>query len=193
MVGINRLAYMKELSPKNLQEKIALQRDQAAYKQLFLSYYGDLYRFAIGFVRVKEAAEEVVSDVMLRIWCQEEKLLLVDNLAVYLYRATRNRCLNYIRDNQKHSTTSLEQFDDCFQYPQSNPEEAYLRNEWTGRLQEAVSGLPPKCKMVYKLVREDGLTYKEVAAILEISENTVDRHLNNALHKMVRSVKAYVL
>ena len=184
---------MKNVSPKQLQERIALQRDQQAYKQVFFYYYENLYRFALGFVRVKEAAEEVVSDVLLNIWCQGEKLTHVDNLTVYLYRATRNRCLNYIRDHHKYNTAPLENFDDCFQYPQANPEETFLNREWNSRLREAVSDLPPKCRMVYKLVREDGLSYREVASIMEISENTVDRHLNNALHKMIRSVKAYVL
>ncbi|HEV7329489.1 MAG TPA: RNA polymerase sigma-70 factor [Flavisolibacter sp.] len=184
---------MKSLSPKQLQERVALQRDQQAYKQLFFYYYQNLCRFALGFVRVKEAAEEVVSDVMLKVWSQGETLSRVDNLTVYLYRATRNRCLNYIRDHQKHNTTSLEQLEDCFQYPHVNPEEAFINREWNNRLREAVSGLPPKCQMVYKLVREDGLSYKDVATIMEISENTVDRHLNNALHKMIRSVRAYVV
>ena len=55
-----------------------------------------------------------------------------------------------------------------------------------------IRGLPPKCQMVYKLVREDGLSYREVSVIMNISENTVDRHLNNALHKLIKAVKLYL-
>ena len=57
----------------------------------------------------------------------------------------------------------------------------------------AVKKLPPKCQMVYKLIREEGFTYKEVAQLLDISSNTVDRHLNNALHKLIHTVKEYYL
>lgn len=184
---------MKLLSLQQLQQKVAFERDELAYKAIFFQFFPLLFPFAKGFVKTKEAAEEVVSDVMMNIWLKGERLAQVDNLTVYLYRATRNRCLNQIRDRRKHSTCSLEQPDEYFRYHQSNPEESLLENEWSGKLREAVSGLPPKCQLVYKLVREDGLTYKEVASILDISENTVDRHLNNALHKMVKSVRAYVL
>jgi RNA polymerase sigma-70 factor (family 1) len=184
---------MKSWSLNQLQKKIALERDELAYKELFFHFYPSLTRFAIGFVKLREAAEEVVSDVMLKIWTLEDKLDTIDNLTVYLYRAIRNRSLNYIRDNQKHIARSLDILDDAFQYPQPDPEEFFLQNEWKEQMRSAVAGLPPKCQMVYKLIRENGLTYREVAAVMNISENTVDRHLNNALHKMVKSVKAYAL
>lgn len=184
---------MISLSQKQLQHKVAFERDEQAYKEIFFQYYQRLSRFALGFVKVKEAAEEVVSDVLLKVWSLGEKLDMIDNLTVYLYRATRNRSLNYIRDNQKHSAESLDALEDVFQFHPGNTENSLLQREWKQQMQQAISCLPPKCQMVYKLVREDGFTYKEVAAVLEISENTVDRHLNNALHKLVYSVKAYAL
>jgi RNA polymerase sigma-70 factor (ECF subfamily) len=72
-----------------------------------------------------------------------------------------------------------------------NPEELMLREELRQKIAQAIRELPPKCQMVYKLVREDGFRYKEVAAILNISENTVDRHLSNALHKLKQTVGIY--
>jgi RNA polymerase sigma-70 factor (ECF subfamily) len=73
-----------------------------------------------------------------------------------------------------------------------NPEQVMLREELTATITSAIKELPPKCQMAYKLVREDGFSYKEVASIMGISENTVDRHLNNALHKLTRAVRTYV-
>jgi RNA polymerase sigma-70 factor (ECF subfamily) len=183
---------MKSLSLKNLQHKIAHHRDQQAYKDLFFLFYQPLFRFALGFVKEKFAAEEVVSDVMTKIWTLENRLGQIDNLTVYLYRATRNQSLNYIRNNRKHAAQSLDLLDEVYAIPQDSPEAVYLTGEWAREVKKAVAGLPPRCQMVYKLVREDGFTYKEVAAVLEISENTVDRHLNNALHKMLKTVNAYV-
>ena len=172
---------------------MALDRDEQAYRQLFFYYYPRLVRFALSFVTIKEAAEEVVSDVLLKVWALDDQLQKIDNLTVYLFRATRNRSLNYLRDHQKHAARSLDPFDDSFSYPLSDPEALLLQTEWKTRMQRAVESLPPKCGRVYKLVREQGLSYREVAAVMEISENTVDRHLNNALHKMVKAVKAYAL
>jgi RNA polymerase sigma factor (sigma-70 family) len=72
-----------------------------------------------------------------------------------------------------------------------NPEELLIKDELTYRIASAINDLPPKCQQVYKLVREEGFTYKEVAQLLDISTNTVDRHLNNALHKLMHTVKEY--
>lgn len=184
---------MKSLPQKTLQYKIALHRDQQAYKELFFLYYQPLNRFAMGFVKDKTAAEEVVSDVMTKVWTLEERLNQIDNLAVYLYRATRNQSLNYIRNNYKHTAQSLDELENVYFIPKNDPETILLASEWTNLVKNGVAGLPPRCQMVYKLVREDRLSYKEVAAILEISENTVDRHLNNALHKLLKAVKSYVV
>jgi RNA polymerase sigma-70 factor (family 1) len=181
---------MNSLSLKCFQQKVALERDEQAYRHLFLYYYPNLSRFAIGFVKTKEAAEEVVSDVMLKIWAMNERLNSIDNLTVYLFRATRNQSLNYLRSNQK-TRQSVEATEENFGYDDLTPETLLLDNEWKEQFRLAVLNLPPKCQMVYKLIREDGLTYKEAAQVMEISENTVDRHLNNALHKLTNCLKAY--
>lgn len=181
---------MNSLSLKCFQQKVALERDEQAYRQLFLHYYHTLSRFTLGFVKTKEAAEEVVSDVMLKVWSMNDRLNEIDNLTVYLLRATRNQSLNYLRSQQKMKQ-SVEASDENFGYDNLTPETLLLDNEWKAQFRLAVAKLPPKCQMVYKLIKEDGLTYKEAAQVMEISENTVDRHLNNALHKLTASLKAY--
>ena len=183
---------MNSFSIKILQDHIAFQRDEQAYKRLFLYYYKQLAQFALGFVKTKEAAEEVVSDVMLKIWTLDGRLSEVDNLTVYLYRATRNQSLNYLRGSRNPSFVSYEVSDEVFGLDVCTPESFCLHNEWKEHLRVAVGNLPPKCQMVYKLVREDGLSYKEAAEIMDISENTVDRHLNTALHKLVDGLRSYV-
>jgi len=182
---------MDSLSLKTLQDQVAYQRDEKAYRRLFLYYYHQLSRFAFGFVKTKEAAEEVVSDVMLKLWTLDERLSGVANLTVYLYRATRNQSLNHIRGNKHRAVSTYEVTDEVFGFDNYTPESFCLANEWNEQLRLAVGSLPPKCQMVYKLVREDGLTYKEAAQVMEISENTVDRHLNNALHKLIKGLRAY--
>ena len=184
---------MKKLDLQQLQQKVAIERDEQAYRQMFFYYYPRLSRFALPFVGIKEAAEEVVSDVMLRVWALGDGLQRIDNLTVYLFRATRNRSLNYIRDHQKHAARSLDLLEDTLPYTHTDPETSLLQNEWKSLMQAAVERLPPRCGTVYRLVRENGLSYREVAAIMEISENTVDRHLNNALHKLVKAVKTYAM
>lgn len=183
---------MKELPVKELQERVAARRDQKAYKELFLRFYTPLTVFSLPIVKSSEAAEEVVSDVMLNVWNLGEALLKVDNLTVYLYRAVKNRSLNYSSRKPLLSSTDCDCMAERLECPDLNPCERMQKAELSRCFSVAVAALPPKCAMVYHLIKEEGLTYRQAAAVLSISENTVDRHLNNALHKLVKAVRLHL-
>jgi RNA polymerase sigma-70 factor (family 1) len=175
-----------------LQEQIARKRDERCYKRLFFHFYKPLLRFALSYIKCTETAEEIVSDVMMKVWTMKEDLAAINNLKVYLYRSVKNGCLNHISKSNKYPVTDIENTDVVLNTDLYNPEEVALKNELRNKILTAIKELPPKCQMVYKLVREDGLTYREVAVVMNISENTVDRHLNNALHKLIKAVKLYL-
>lgn len=177
---------------KLLQAKIALERDERSYKQLFLAFHKSLQRFAYGFVKQREAAEEIVSDVLMKLWTMKEALLQIDHLKLYLFTATRNASVNYLAKNSKYTSWDIEHIAPEHDLSFYNPEELLLGNELQNAIAATIRSLPPKCQMAYLLVRENGFTYKEVAAIMDISENTVDRHLNIAMHKLSESVKIYL-
>ena len=83
-----------------LQQQIARYDDQHAYKELFKGLYHFLYPFARTIVKEKETAEEVVSDVFIKVWEKRKQLEKVENLKVYLYVSTRNIAINYL-DRQR--------------------------------------------------------------------------------------------
>lgn len=167
-----------------LQQQTAIYRDENAYKRLFLHFYNGLTRFAITYVKQPEIAEEVVSDVMLQIWTMKEALNNVQNLKVYLFTAVRNTAINYLVKKRNYTTWDIDQIAPGNMDAPLTPEDVTIDRELKEHFAIAISKLPPKCQMVYKLVRENNFSYKEVAAIMDISENTVDRHLNIAMHRL---------
>lgn len=175
-----------------LQEQIAFHRDERCYKRLFFIFYKPLLNFTLSYTKNTEAAEEIVSDILMKMWMMKEGLAGINNLKVYLYRSVKNSALNYLTKHQKYSTVDIDDPDIQLNLELYNPEEVAIKNEFKNKIASAIKSLPPKCQMVYKLVREEGMTYKEVSLILNISENTVDRHLNNALHKLIQAVKVYL-
>jgi RNA polymerase sigma-70 factor (family 1) len=177
---------------KLLQEKIAYERDERSYKLLFLHFYKGLLGLAITFVKSQETAEEIVSDVMMKIWNMQAGLAGVDNLKLYLYTAVKNTAITYLTKNSKYTHWDIEHIEVSLNLDIYSPEDILLRDEFRKKVAAAIKSLPPKCQLVYKLVREDELTYREVALLMNISENTVDRHLNIALHKLAESVKTYL-
>jgi RNA polymerase sigma-70 factor (ECF subfamily) len=149
-------------------------------------------RFAFSFLKVQESAEEVAADVLLKLWTMKEALLEVHSIKTYLYTATKNAAINYLEKNKKYTTWDLENIDVELTPGTGNPEAVLLNDELRTVICDAIMTLPPKCRLVYKLIREDGLTYKEVADILDISVHTVDSHLTKALHKLIAVLKLYI-
>lgn len=174
-----------------LQEQIAIYRNENAYKRLFLHFYKGLVRFAGAYVGQHEVAEEVVSDVMLKVWTMQESLLEIKNLRIYLFKAVRNGAINYLVKNRRYTVWDIDHIAPETLTSPNTPEEEAINRELKRHFAEAVSQLPPKCQMVYKLIRENSFTYREVAAILDISENTVDRHLSIAMQRLGAVLETY--
>jgi RNA polymerase sigma-70 factor (ECF subfamily) len=110
---------------------------------------------------------------------------------VYLFTAVRNTSINYLVKSRHYTTWDIDQVaPEHFAGPLT-PEELAIGRELKQLFATAIAKLPPKCQMVYKLVREDRFTYREVADIMDISENTVDRHLNIAMHRLSETLQAH--
>lgn len=171
-----------------LQRRIALYDDELAYREIFFKFYNALVRFAVTFLEEKESAEEVVSDVLIKIWQNRKTLTSIENLRVYLYVSTRNTAINYLSRQRKTAVVSLDDLTIDFPSPALNPEELMITAEMMRRINQAVNSLPPRCKIVFQLVREDGLPYKEVAEILNISIKTIDNQLAIAVRKISEAI-----
>jgi RNA polymerase sigma-70 factor (family 1) len=172
-----------------LQRQIARFDDQQAYRLLFTALYPYLYPFARTLVKAKEPAEEVVSDVFMKVWEKRQELEKIENLKVYLYVATRHIALNYLEKQRRNATDTL----DHFQASELisvyiDPEQLLITADMMQLLRKAIDRLPPKCRVIFKLVKEDGLKYREVAEILNISTKTVENQVTIALQKLGNAV-----
>lgn len=164
--------------------------DQTAFRQIYTYFYTRLYQFALAIVKTRESSEEIVEDVFVRIWQQRTGLPAIQNLRVYLYTATKNSSLNYLSKKARESIT--EPFDHIhvgLSGSDIDPEQILITSEMYRKVQQAVDALPPRCKMIFKLVREDGLRYKEIAEILNISVNTIDVQMAIAVKKIAASLQ----
>jgi RNA polymerase sigma-70 factor (ECF subfamily) len=175
-------------SLKYLQSRIACCDDQAAYKELFTSLYSSLFHFSKSLVKSREAAEEVVSDVFINIWEKRRDLEKIENLRVYLYVSTRNASLNYISRHKRTATNPIEEFQAEFTSIYFDPEQLLITADMLALIKRSIDQLPPKCKIIFKLVKEDGLKYREVAEILNISIKTVENQLAIALQKIGNTI-----
>lgn len=173
---------------QDLVAKLALNSDPSAYKQLFLHFHSRLLQFSFAITHNRESSEEVVSDVFLKIWTGRQTLLQVHNFSLYLYVSTKNLSLNCLARQKRNELLYLDEAKVDLPSFSPNPEQALISNETVRRLQAAVADLPPRCRLIFKLVKEDGLSYKEVSELLHLSTKTVGNQMTIALRKLAEAL-----
>jgi RNA polymerase sigma-70 factor (family 1) len=167
-----------------LQQAIACFDDTQAYKQLFLLFYPSLVPFAVSIIKSKELAEEIVSDVFKKIWQKRQQLDKIDNLKFYLFTAVKNRCINGLNDPKNKIAININDVSIEFKSLYHDPEQKMISSEMINKIRVAVQELPPRCRLIFKLVKEEGLKYKEVAELLQLSVKTVENQMSLAFKKI---------
>ena len=161
------------------------QGHEPALTELYRLFSKRLHHFARVITRSPEIAEEIVEDVFVKLWINRSRINEIENLTVYLYVATKNKALNAV--SQKARALIQAPFDDLdieTGNMVSDPYTSLITAEMMQKMQQAVESLPPRCKLIFKLVREDGLKHREVAEVLNISINTVDVQMAIAIKKI---------
>lgn len=174
-----------------LQNRVAYVRDELAYKKLFFHYYTPLHRFSFSVVKDFEVAEEIVSDTMMKIWDMGNKLASIEKLDAYLYTSVKNACLTFLGKN-KIIVSDIESVDLSSFSDNENPENKMQVSEIEKTINNSINELPPQCVMVFRLIKEEGFSYKKVSGILEISQNTIETHMRIALKKIRLALSHYL-
>lgn len=170
--------------------RLANSASEQAYIELFDILYLPVKKFAFCILRSNEEAEEISEDVMITLWKNRKTLTEINNIQVYAFVIAKNLSLNLLKKKSKNLTCSLDEVDMNFFFDNSSPEQIIIDNELKKRLENAIQSLPPKCQFVFKLAKEDNLSYKEISEILSISVKTVDAHLVTATQKLAKIFKS---
>ncbi len=166
-----------------LQRAVALENSLEAYNKLFLQFYSSLKDFACSFLESKQLADEVVSDVFIKIWQKRQTLHTIHHLKMYLFKSTRNTALNYLK-REGLQKVPLEDYWVELNSIYFNPERLMITEEMIEKINEAVQSLPARCRLIFKLVKEEGLKYREVAELMDIAVKTVENQMTLALKKI---------
>lgn len=173
---------------KKLKEKQTVSRSRASdislFQQLFDSYFQSLVTYAFRFVNDWQAAEDITQDVFMALWVKKEDVDFDQPVKPYLYRAIYNRSINYLNSAlMQKRIEGVDTIDELINQEilSYNQHDALLLKEITAEINNFVETLPPQCRNVYKLSREENLKNKEIAARLDISEKAVEKHITKAL------------
>lgn len=184
---------MKAQSIKQLLIGIA-NDDKKSFAIFFRMYHSRMIRFSLLFVNRYADAEDVVSDVMIKLLKKRDQLPEIINFNDYLFRAVKNQSLNLLKKNSHNASMGLEDIpEDLLTDNYVEPFEKVLAIELQEIVKNLVEKLPPKRKMVYLLIKDEGLRIKEVAELLDISEKTVKKHLELAIRNLRSEIESLYL
>lgn len=167
-----------------LWKQICFNDDLKAFELLFHSLNNKLIKFCILYIHQKEAAEEIVSDLFVKCWENRKSLTEIVNPETYLFVAVKNHSLNYLKKYSNIHLVQIESSDKVEFINTYDPEKELERKELHFLLDQAISTLPQQACIVFKLIKEDGMRYKEVAEIMNISPRTVQTQLFRAIKKL---------
>jgi RNA polymerase sigma-70 factor (ECF subfamily) len=156
-----------------------------AFEALFRAHYPGMCAFAARMVLQRDVAEDLVQEVFLYVWRNRETWQIHSSVKQYLYAALRHGALRYLR-HERVVRTHMPETVILFERPPRLSDADLESAETIALVQAAIAKLPERCRLVYTLHREQGMTYAEVAAVMGISVKTVDVQMGRALKALRR-------
>ena len=154
--------------------------DIQSFELLFRSHYQGLLGYARSLVQQEETAEEVVQDVFYNVWKNREEIRITQSWKSYLFKAVYNNSMMALRKSKKLVFTP----DGILPERESNTGNPLLEMEYGETLEkyrDVMEGLPLRTQQIFRMNRDEGLKYREIALRLDLSEKTVEAHMGRAL------------
>ena len=167
-----------------LWSKICLESDMTAFEQLYRFLYSRLIKFSIYYVGDKQAAEDLVTEVFVKCWENRSASTHVLNPESYFFIAVKNQSLKHLKKKSSVTFMDLADVDEDISATAQTPQYILETKELHQQLHLAIESLAPQAREVFRLIKEGGLKYKEVAELLNISPRTVQTQLFRAIAKL---------
>src|SRR5690606_37678050 len=182
-----------QLDNKELLNRISENSDKAAFGELFKRYHAKLVSFALCYLPSFEEAEDVVSEVFVKLLTRQEQLKDIDNFEAYIYFSVKNQSLNRVKKNKRRDWLfSPMDFDDVRTGEYLQPLNQLLHKELREEMIRLVERLPHKRGLVFKMIKDDDLKISEVAKLLNIADKTVKKHLELAVKDLRQGITDYL-
>ncbi len=160
------------------------------FETCFKQYYASLCRYCVKFVVHPEIAEDIVQQQFVYLWENRDRLQNIQSIGSYMYKAVKNKSLSYLKA------------DSARQFSENNelPSQEHSNSDYEGQepleldllFRSTVKHLPTRCRAVFLMKREYGMSHKQIAEFLSISKKTVEYHMNTAITRLSQMLSSYL-
>lgn len=172
------------------------ENDEQAFDSLFNQMYPMLCSFALRILENRQEAEDTVQEAFINLWNNREKIWVTGSIKAYLHQMVHNACYNKIQHFRtlKYQTNKLSDPSIWNKIHETfHMEDSFLQlleaNETETIIKKAVHDLPEKCREIFELNRFQGYSYEEIAAKLNLSQNTVRVQIFRAIEQLKNNLK----
>lgn len=180
------MSFLPAHNEKELLQQLK-QSDEHALAQLYKAHWQPLFLSAYNILKDKKACEDIVQEIFLHLWIRRQTLEVRESLKTYLSTAVRYQVFHHIRKQSKRQF--VPESEDMLLA--ENPDEGLLCKDLYGQVHQVVEELPERCRLIYRLSREEQLSHKEIANRLNISIKTVENQLTIALRRVRHYLEEY--
>jgi RNA polymerase sigma-70 factor (family 1) len=168
--------------------------DKSALAEIYDLYFIDLCNFSYRFVKRRSVCQELVQDLFLSIWKNRKDWCPEGNIRSYLFKAIKNQSLDYLKHlSVEHKFADYYRKEEMREFEYPEPLVLIKRtNELECAIHQAIESLPEKRKVIFKMSREDGLTYYEIAQVMDISVKTVETQMGRSLKTLRKLLSGYL-
>lgn len=165
--------------------------DEKAFETIFRHYYPHLCLYASRVLKNTAAAEEIVQELFVLLWERREETEIETSVKNYLFKAVKNHCLNYIKHNQIKNEYSRKILAETNTF--SPDDEIETQTELFQKIEESISELPEKRQEIFRLSRQEGLKYREIAEKMNISVKTVETQMGMAIKTLREKLRDFLI
>ncbi len=160
--------------------------DKSAFETIYNMYSKDLYYYALGILKNKEVAEDIIQEMFVYLWKNRQNISGDYPIIVYLQKIVKNSCLNYFRHLNVEKKYE-DSFEEDITISEEEKKELY---DLILEVKTAINKLPEKCRKIFVLSCVEGLKYNEVAEDVGVSVNTVKSQVKIAYKKVREEIKS---
>lgn len=165
--------------------------DEAAFEALFRSYSEELCGFVQYHVDYRAVAEDVVQTIFCDLWDRREEWHPKGTVKAYLYRAARNKSLDWLKHQRvRRRWEKGEKLRS--QVAPDDPDDVLRHSELRKTMDQAIEELPERRRLVYRMARQQGMSYAEIAIALDISTKTVENQIGRALKFLRKRLSGFL-
>ena len=178
--------------PEHSEKHTTLLSQIGPFEDFFRQNYARVCQVVYKYIRDAGKVEDLAQEIFTELWVKRDSIQIHTSLDAYLRRMAVSRALNYIRDTKKHNWDELDAGSEELQQSHYQEASALLQleeSELKALIDEAISKLPEKCRIVFLMSRQEEMSYTEISQQLDISIKTVENQIGKAL-KLLRAALA---